>query len=291
MTTYRFKQVDVFTDRPFLGNPVAVVLGADGIDDGTMQRIANWTNLSETTFVLKPTSGEADYRLRIFRPVEELSFAGHPTIGSAHAVLEAGLAPAGAGSLRQECPAGIIPLTVEQTDAGRRIFARAPRPKIVHSYETSVDAISAALGVPVSADPAPASIDVGPVWLIARVEDVESVRSMKPSMDAVARLSVDFNVTGITVFSLLEDGDEAVYVRSFGPATGAPEDPVCGSGNASVGGYLAHTGLVSQTGSSYVARQGAELGRDGRVYVRLLEDGNVEIGGHAVTVVDGEIEV
>jgi len=130
MNTLRFKQVDVFTQKPFLGNPVAVVLGGDKLGTDRMQRIAAWTNLSETTFVLTPSATTADYRLRIFTPKQELPFAGHPTIGSAHAVLESGLAAARDGHLRQECLAGMIDLTIEKGETGERIFIRTPKAKV-----------------------------------------------------------------------------------------------------------------------------------------------------------------
>ena len=142
MPTYGFKQVDVFTGRPFLGNPVAVVLDADDIDPAQMQRIAAWTNLSETTFVLRPTSASADYRLRIFTPTGELPFAGHPTVGSAHAVLQSGILPPESRSLRQECLAGVLPLTVDGTGADRRIFVRVPEAKVVGTYEASAENVT-----------------------------------------------------------------------------------------------------------------------------------------------------
>jgi PhzF family phenazine biosynthesis protein len=131
MSRHRFVQVDVFTGRALAGNPVAVVLGADHLDDAVMQRLAAWTNLSETTFVLRPTAAGADYRLRIFTPRSELPFAGHPTVGSAHAVLEAGLVPADATRLVQECRAGLLPLRVERDGSARRIFVRVPEARSV----------------------------------------------------------------------------------------------------------------------------------------------------------------
>ena len=158
MPTYRFKQVDVFTGRPFFGNPVAVVLDADDIDPAQMQRIASWTNLSETTFVLKPT-GDADYRLRIFTPGQELPFAGHPIVGSAHAALEAGVI--GGPSFRQECGAGLLPLTVEGEGAERRIFVRAPEAKFVRDCGDLADDVAASLGAQIVPEPSPAAMDNG----------------------------------------------------------------------------------------------------------------------------------
>jgi len=290
MPTYRFKQVDVFTGQPFLGNPVAVVLDADDIDPARMQRIASWANLSETTFVLRPTSVSADYRLRIFTPTGELPFAGHPTIGSAHAVLESAMVPSQSGSLRQECLAGVLPLTVEGTDSDRRIFVRVPEAKVLRDHEEAIQALSAALGAPIVTRPAPAAIAVGPTWLVALMEDAESVRHLEPDMAAVAKLSRDLDVVGVNVFSVGSGKEAAVHVRSFAPAEGILEDPVCGSGNATVAAYLAKTGMLGEVGEAYVASQGTEMGRDGEVFVRVRDGGrHIEIGGRAVTVIDGHI--
>ena len=287
MPTYRFKQVDVFTGQPFLGNPVAVVLDADDIDPSQMQRIAAWTNLSETTFVLRPTSASADYRLRIFTPTGELPFAGHPTVGSAHAVLESDIMPSESRSLRQECLAGVLPLRVDGTGADRRIFVRVPEAKVLRDHGEPADAISSALGARVATRPAPMAIDVGAVWLVALMEDVESLRRLEPDMTALAKLGL-----GVTVFSLTHGEEAAVHVRSFAPAAGIPEDPVCGSGNATVAAYLVETGMLKDIGDQYAASQGTEMGRDGRVHVRVSGNGRViEIGGSSVTVIEGQISL
>jgi len=292
MKTRAFKQVDVFTDRPFFGNPVAVVLDAAGIDAEEMQRIAAWTNLSETTFVLPPEAPDADYRLRIFTPAAELPFAGHPTIGSAHAVLEAGIVPTGTRELRQECGAGILPIRVEGDGEGRLIFARAPEAKVVRDFSASVDALSEALGARVSAEPPPASVNNGLVHLFVRLESAEAVRRLRPDMAALARLSRDFSLTLVAAFALLEGEAEAVHIRCFAPAEGISEDPVTGSTNAALPAYLARYGLLGRTGRDYVARQGEELGRAGRVYLRVLDDqGRAEFGGSAITVIEGEMRL
>ena len=286
MQTYRFKQVDVFTSQPFLGNPVAVIIGAETLDAATMQRIAAWTNLSETTFVLP--SGRADYRLRIFTPKRELGFAGHPVIGSAHAVLESGYGAARGGVLRQECAAGIFDLSVDESAEGRRIFVRAPDPKV-----TAVDAaraLAAALGRKSAALPPALLIEIGPKWIVADLGSAENVAAVEPDLNASANLSAAAGATGVTIFGKARDGIAALHVRSFAPGDGIPEDPVCGSGNAAVGAYLSHTGGLTAYGAAYTARQGMNLGRDGRISVRVDAAG-VEIGGAAVTTVDGAIKV
>ncbi len=288
MSTYRFKQVDAFTSRPFMGNPVAVVLDADGIEAAEMQRIASWTNLSETTFVLPPTTAEADYRLRIFSPGQELPFAGHPTVGSAHAALEAGVV---AGpSFRMECGAGVLPLTVTDGDSGRRVSVAAPEAKFVRDCGDLADALSASLGAPIVPEPSPAAMNNGPVWLFVRLENEGAVAGLRPDMSAVAELSRAHGLSGVAAFALLEGDGPRVHIRCFAPAFGVYEDPVTGSANAALPAYLARAGMLDGLGREYVSTQGTELGRDGRVYVRVLDDdGHAEIGGHAVTVIDGEI--
>jgi predicted PhzF superfamily epimerase YddE/YHI9 len=274
MATVRFKQVDVFTSRPFYGNPVAVVIGAEGLDTEAMQRIACWTNLSETTFLLP--SAVADYRLRIFTPRQELPFAGHPTIGSAHAALESGFIVR-KPSLKQECGAGVLDLEVD--DEGR-IFVKGPQARI-----STAPAIP---GVPSVGDRL--RIDVGPVWVVGEVPDAQVLAGLVPDMQELAEYSLSEDASGVTLFTNSDDCVSAIHVRSFAPAHGIPEDPVCGSGNLSVGAYLKHTGQADRFGQSYVARQGAALGRDGRVQVRIAHDG-IRIGGHAVTCVDGALIV
>ena len=271
----RFKQVDVFTDKPFLGNPVAVVLDADGLRSEEMQRIACWTNLSETTFVLK--SEVADYRLRIFTPRQELPFAGHPTIGAAHAALESGFV-ARKDRLRQECGAGIIELALEDG----RIFLKGPEAKLAPLEHAHREALGHGLGATLAEA---MRVDVGPVWLVAEVPDVAR---LKPDMAHLAALSEALEATGATVYSRSTDGESAIHVRSFAPAHGIPEDPVCGSGNLSVAAFLAFTKKIDSLGKRYLARQGMALGRDGRISVRVDEDG-IRIGGHAVTCVEGTL--
>jgi predicted PhzF superfamily epimerase YddE/YHI9 len=271
MPTYAFKQVDVFTDRPFLGNPVAVVIGAEDLDTPAMQRVACWTNLSETTFLLK--SQVADYRLRIFTPRQELPFAGHPTIGSAHAALEAGFVPKKA-RLTQECGAGLIELAVEPEG----IFLRGPQARIGDVRKK----------LPFAAKLL--RIDVGPVWVVGEAADAQTLAALKPDMDELTLFSHDVEATGVTLFAASGEKGSAIHVRSFAPAHGIPEDPVCGSGNLSVAAYLRQTNQVKRFGERYVARQGMQLGRDGRVLVRI-EDDAIRIGGQAVTCIEGKISL
>ncbi len=291
MTSYNFKQVDVFAAQPFYGNPVAVVLNARGLDVEEMQRIAAWTNLSETTFVLPATVASADYRLRIFTPRQELPFAGHPTIGSAHAILESGLIEPVAGRLVQECGAGLLNLRIEGAGAEQRIFVKVPQPRVQPVDATLYRAIHAALGVQAIGDTSPLLVNVGPVWMVVDVGNGDTVNNLRPDLAAIAQLSTQLHMVGITVFGRALTTAPALCVRSFAPAYGVAEDPVCGSGNASVAAFLAHAGMLDAIGYHYVVSQGRTLGRDGRVWVHVNRaDLSVEIGGASVTCIDGTLQ-
>jgi PhzF family phenazine biosynthesis protein len=272
MTSLPFKQVDAFTARAFMGNPVAVVLGGEDLDTATMQRITRWTNLSEATFVLP--SKVADYKLRIFSPTMELPFAGHPTLGSAHAVLEAGIARPKDGVLRQECGAGIVDLRVAEGE----ILMKAPAVKIA-DVRGKLPFARKLL-----------RLSVGPTWITGEVESAAALAELKPDMAALAQFSIDHEATGVTLFAKSDDGESALHVRSFAPAHNIPEDPVCGSGNICVAAYLRATNQVERFGARYAARQGMQMGRDGRVSVRVEPDA-IWIGGPSVTCVDGSIRI
>jgi PhzF family phenazine biosynthesis protein len=284
-----FKQVDVFTQNPFFGNPVAVVLGAEKLSNADMQRIAAWTNLSETTFVL-PALSAADYRLKIFTPRQELPFAGHPTIGSAHAVLESGIAAARDSRLRQECGAGVIELEIERVAGADRIFFHVPQPKITALEKNHAQRLMNALGCRAGSLPEALRVDVGVVWLVADLGASDAVARLNPKLDQVNALSAETQSAGITVFGRAQEDGARLHVRSFAPALGVSEDPVCGSGNASVAAYLAHTGGIKEIGSNYLARQGMAVGRAGEIAVKI-SGSEIRIGGYAVTCVDGRLRL
>jgi len=284
MTTVRFKQVDVFTRVPFRGNPVAVVLDGDSLSAEDTQRIAGWTNLSETTFVLQPTKAEADYRLRIFSPRHELPFAGHPTIGSAHAAIEAGIVRPKGGRFRQECGAGVLELIEEQG----LIQVKAPKQDIAALDPTRIGEMEKTLGAKLLSPPR--IVSVGPVWLVADLGSADAVDRLVPDMAAIAVFTDSVKASGLTVFGATGSAEAAIHVRSFAPAQGIPEDPVCGSGNISVAAFLRETGQLDRYGASYRSRQGMQLGRDGRVSIRV-EKGEIFLGGHAVTCVEGSLRL
>lgn len=286
-----FKQVDVFTSAPMKGNPVAVVLDAEGLSAATMQQIAAWTNLSETTFVLPPTQTGADYRLRIFTPRTELPFAGHPSVGTAHALLESGwIAPK--DHLVQECAAGLLPVRVDTGGAERRIFVRAPRTRFTELSDAQIAAAVKALRCATPLLAPARHADVGAQWVICELPDEAAVRALKPDMEALIALRSTINAVGFAVFGCAKDADYAFAVRAFCPADGIPEDPVTGSANAAIGAYLLAAGKLDAIGANYRVSQGREVDRDGYVDVRVdTASGDIEIGGQSVTCVDGMLNV
>lgn len=279
-TTRAFKQVDVFTADALKGNPVAVILDAKGLTTADMQAIASWTNLSETTFVIPATDGQADYAVRIFTPKSELPFAGHPTLGTAHAVIEAGLATPSDGTLVQQCAVGLVEVSVAGTGLSFRLpryaFEEAPEP----------ERLVAALGDAAIVG-APRIVDVGPRWVIVQLSSAAAVERLQPDLPALADYDRAYATTGLTVFG--ERADGGIVVRSFAPADGVPEDPVCGSGNGAVAAYRLKSGQIA-AGSAYTASQGRQVGRDGHVRVAIVGDA-VHVGGDCVTVVDGTFRI
>jgi PhzF family phenazine biosynthesis protein len=272
-----FAQVDVFTTTPYAGNPVAVVLDASGLGAEEMQRFAHWTNLSETTFVLPPSAPDADYRVRIFTPVAELPFAGHPTLGTCHAWLGSGGAPRQTDVIVQECGAGLVP--IRRTPAGLA-FAAPPLLRSGPVEETLVQDIAGALGIERGAIVDAAWADNGPGWVALMLENADAVLALRPSF-----IDLDVGVVG----ACPAGSAEAFEVRAFFPKDGVlVEDPVTGSLNASLAQWLLGTGRAS---APYVARQGTALGRSGRVHISRDGDGTIWVGGGTVTCVAGVVEL
>ena len=277
MTARRFAQVDVFTATPYAGNPVAVVLDAAGLDTGQMQRVARWTNLSETTFVLPAQDPSADYRLRIFTPASELPFAGHPTLGSCHAWLRAGGLPHLSGTIVQECAAGLV--QVRRTKAGLAVAA----PPLLRSGPVDaalVAHVAGLLRIDSAAIVDSQWVDNGPGWIGVLLDSAESVLALRPGV-------VD-GMVGV-VGPRPAGSAEALEVRAFFPVNGVTvEDPVTGSLNASLAGWLIGSGRVT---APYTARQGTALGRLGRLHVTQDGDGTIWTGGGTITCVQGSIEL
>lgn len=285
----RFKQVDVFTSVPFKGNPLAVVLGADGLSDEQMHAVARWTNLSETTFALAPTLPEADYRVRIFSPGTEFPFAGHPTLGTAHALLEAGLKPRTAGLLVQECGVGLVPIRIS---ADGSLAFRAPQASLRPLDPALLPVLHAALpGARFDGDPVVA--DMGIAWLLVRMESAAACLETRPAPEALLEIT-RHGIVGICMFAAHAPGGPADYeVRAvFTKMDVLAEDPVTGSANACIARLLEAQGFPDGGRSSegYTARQGTMLQCDGRIAVSYA-DGGPWIGGHSVTVIDGTMRL
>jgi PhzF family phenazine biosynthesis protein len=286
MTQRPFKQVDVFTDKAYYGNPLGVVLDGAGLSTQAMQHFTNWTNLSECTFVLPPTDARADYKVRIFCPGRELPFAGHPTLGTCHAWLEAGGQPK-AAQIVQECDAGLI--TIQRDAAsGRLAFAAPPLVKGGPMDEADVALIARGLKIARSDIVAHAWCDNGPNWRGVMLRSAEQVLALQP--DAAILAGLDIGVVGprgkVGVVGETLNGDTQFEVRAFFPGNnGLAEDPVTGSLNAAMAQWLIGAGLAP---SSYVAAQGTAMARAGRVHVQQL-GADIWIGGASVTCIDGKV--
>jgi PhzF family phenazine biosynthesis protein len=270
-----FVQVDVFTTTPYTGNPVAVVLEAEGLETAEMQRFAHWTNLSETTFVLPPTTPEADYRVRIFTPVAELPFAGHPTLGTCHAWLSA--RDSERVEVVQECGAGLV--KVRRTADGLA-FAAPPLLRSGAVEESLVQHIAGVLGIDRAEIVDAEWADNGPGWVAVLLPSADAVLALRPGF-----VDLDVGVVG----PYPPGSPEAFEVRAFFPKDGSTvEDPVTGSLNASLAQWLLNTGRAT---APYVASQGTALGRSGRVHVSVDADRTIWVGGGTVTCVVGEVEL
>ncbi len=275
-----FRQVDVFASGPFLGNPLAVVADAEDLSDEQMARIANWTNLSETTFLLPPTRPDADYRVRIFTPQMELPFAGHPTLGSAHVWLSLG-GKSGDDTVIQECDAGLIPV---RRDQGRLAFAAPPRRRTgpVDPEELAQALMGLHLSPEDLADAAWA--DNGPGWKILRLHDRETVLRITPDWQALAGQKIGV----VAPWNPARDGTDAQFeVRAFVGGEGGWEDPVTGSLNAGIAQWLIESGTAPE---HYIASQGTVLKRAGRVFVDKSGD-DIWIGGNVTTHIAGTLTV
>jgi PhzF family phenazine biosynthesis protein len=291
MTQRAFKQVDVFTSVAYKGNPLAVVLDGSGLSAEQMQHFTNWTNLSECTFLLPPTDAKADYKVRIFCPGRELPFAGHPTLGTCHAWLEAGGKPKGE-YIVQECGIGLVRIKCELNTQGARLaFAAPPLLKSGALDEADVVLIARGLGIARSDIVEHAWCDNGPNWRGVMLKSAEQVLALKP--DAAILAGLDIGVVGprgkVGVVGVQPAHDETHFeVRAFFPGNnGMTEDPVTGSLNAALAQWLIGAGLAPPR---YVAAQGTAMARAGRVHVSQ-EGADIWIGGASVTCVDGKVSL
>ena len=312
MRTRPFKQVDVFTHQPYLGNPLAVVLDGDDLNDDDLQRFARWTNLSETSFLLPPTHPSADYRVRIFTPGGELPFAGHPTLGSCHSWLQSGGQPRNQDFVIQECEIGLVKIRREPTlnseAATERLAFAAPDLQRSQPSPVLLSQIAAALGLNQSQIVAAQLLDNGPVWFGLLLDSPETVLQLTPNHQMLIKLNRKVGVASFyeaaadtpliaranrearafntTATSSTTPPMPELEVRAFAAPIGIEEDPVTGSLNASLAQWLMAEGHAPER---YIATQGACLGRAGQVYIERDAAGQVWVGGETVTCVNGQV--
>lgn len=289
MTSFSYLQLDVFAETPGAGNPLGVVVEGERFDPARMQAFAAWTNLSETIFLLPPTMPEADYRVRIFTPRQELPFAGHPSVGAAWAALDAGRVRANASRIVQECAAGLLPVAIEGDGDARRPQVRAPRAQRVGGDEIATALLDAATKSMRLGALERALWTNGPRWWLIELADADAVRGLKIDPVAVSALTLATEAVGLAVHAAEERDGHHLAVRAFCPADGIPEDPVTGSAQAAIAARLAAAGRLPGRDGRYVGSQGRELGRDGRVEVRADENGEVWIGGSVQAAIRGEL--
>lgn len=290
MPSRRYLQLDVFADRPGAGNPLAVVLDADGLDDATMQAIARWTRLPETTFVFPARSADASYGIRIFSPRREVPFAGHPSVGTAHAVLEAGLASPRDGLLVQEGIAGKLPLRVAGEGASRTIAVRTPKARVMEIAGPGDPRLHDVLAsLPLGKLP-PALMDGGRRWWLAELRDETSLRAAMPDWEAIGRLAQATGSMGLCVFARSDDPVYYLAVRAFVGAPGQFEDAASGAANATLAAWLASQDALPSPDGHYRISQGREVGHDAIIELFVDGDGEVWSGGRVVTVVSGRID-
>ncbi|CAM8672466.1 COG0384 Predicted epimerase, PhzC/PhzF homolog [Comamonadaceae bacterium] len=310
MTPRAYQQVDVFTRIPYLGNALGVVMDGSGLSDEEMQAFARWTNLSETTFLLPPSPAAAaqgaDYRVRIFTPADELPFAGHPTLGSCHAWLQAGGAPKAAGTIVQECAKGLVKL---KRDGTRLAFA-APSLQRSTPDAALIAQVAAALGLRTEQIRAAQWLDNGPVWLGLLLDSMDTVLDLRPDHSALKGLARGIGVAGMDVApaapdliarsnrearafggsssesASAQDDTPSIEVRFFADDISVTEDPVTGSFNASLAQWLIADGIAP---ARYVAAQGTCIGRAGRVFIEQDAQGQVWVGGDSVTCIEGKV--
>jgi PhzF family phenazine biosynthesis protein len=286
-----YVQLDVFASRPGAGNPLAVVLDAQGLDDAAMQAIARWTRLPETTFVFPAQSGDATHGIRMFSPRREVPFAGHPSVGTAHALLDAGLVSPRDGLLVQEGIAGLLPLKVTGAGKARTVAVRTPRARVQQIVDPAEPLVRDALaGLPLGGLP-PVLMDGGRRWWLAELASEADLRVATPDWDAIAALAESSDSMGLFVYARSADPVYHYAVRAFVGAPARFEDAASGAANATLAAWLAERdALPDQPGGFYRVSQGREVGHDAIIELGVDADGEVWSGGRAVSVVTGSLD-
>jgi PhzF family phenazine biosynthesis protein len=289
MPSIRYQQLDVFAARPGGGNQLGVVIDAHDWSDPAMQAFARWTNLVETTFLAPASVAGASYRVRIFTPTREIPFAGHPTLGSAHAALAHGLAvPDARGLIWQECGAGVLPIRVEQADGRQRLFVQAPRARLIEPMPDAAQLHALLQGVALGALP-PAFIEGGRRWWLAEFADEAALRQWQPDHAAIARLAKATDSLGLCAFARSNEPGVDLVVRALASGVGIVEDPASGAANGLIAQYVAMREPEGPLGKGYRVSQGREVGHDAAIVIRY-EDGGTWVGGHTNVIISGTVD-
>ncbi|GAM21319.1 hypothetical protein SAMD00019534_044940 [Acytostelium subglobosum LB1] len=292
-----YLHLDVFCNSRGGGNHLGVVTDATGWTDEQMQRFAKWTNLVETTFLLPPTAENASYKVRIFTPTKEIPFAGHPSIGSAHAALDCQLVtPNADNQIHQECGAGVLPIRIldpDHNNSTRQLLLQSPKAKVIRTGLDAHPLLAASLaGIGLGRLP-PALVEGGRHWWLAECESEQQLRQWKPDHKAILALAKETNCLGICVFARAQDsnGEYQLVVRALPAGVGIVEDPASGAANGLIGAYIAHAEPNGPLAHGYVVSQGREIGHDARLVVQIDDkQGIIWIGGRTNTIVDGTLQ-
>lgn len=289
MLASRYLQLDVFARTTGGGNPLGVVIDADGWSAEQMQSFARWTNLVETTFLLPTTDPSASYRVRIFTPTSEIRFAGHPTIGSAHAVLECGIAEPTQGLLVQECAAGLLPIRVEGQPGQQELFVQSPAARVLSTGADDENGLRSLLADVALGRLPPAFVEGGRRWWLAELEDDAELRAWQPDHVLIGALAAATDSMGLCVFArCASSGDHELVVRAFPAGVGIVEDPASGAANGLIAAYIAGAEPEGSLAHGYRVSQGREIGRDATIKVEF-RDGAIWIGGRTNTIVSGRV--
>ncbi|MEZ5461723.1 PhzF family phenazine biosynthesis protein [Dokdonella sp.] len=289
MSSNRYFQLDVFAQRPGGGNPLGVVVGADHWSESAMQSFAAWTNIVETTFLLRPDSIEASYRLRIFTPSRELAFAGHPSIGSAHVALLSGFASPRDGVLIQECQAGLLPVRVEGDAEHRRLYIQAPKATVLKTGVDEKSLLGTTLKKVRLGKLPPAFVEGGRRWWLAELANEATLRAWHPDHAAIRKIALDSDSLGLCVFARSDEPGHEIVLRAFPAGVGIVEDPASGAANGLVAAYIAEAEPDGPLARGYTVSQGREIGHDAKLVLRIDEDATVWVGGQTQTVISGDV--
>ena len=282
MPSSRFLQLDVFSARTGGGNPLGVVVDASGWSDAAMQSFARWTDLVETTFVLPPAAADASYRVRIFTPSREIPFAGHPTIGSAHAVLDCGIATPRDGTLIQECGAGLLPIRIEGDGDARTLYLQAPAARVLREDPRDEPLLDAALAGATRGALPPAFVEGGRRWWIAEFADEASLRAWQPDHAAIGKLARATDSLGVCAFARSGSPDYELVVRALPAGVGIVEDPASGAANGLIAAWILHAEPSAALARGYRVSQGREIGHDAAIVIRI-DGARIWVGGRTRT--------